>query len=245
MKRELVEDSPKDPAGRSCQEILPRDPTHCKDPSAQILPRTFYRQNSRNSFREILRRTLLRIGKLHKQSLTLPEAFGQRGSTIISRKHGEGFFRWVHLICSHESHCKESLQGVIARSHCKESLQGVIARSHGKESLQGVIARSHCKESWQGVIARSHCKESLQGVLRVIASCKEPSASCKCTELSSSCKRKEPSARSQVQGAKCKEPSAWSQVQVASAWSQVQVASARSQVQLTCEELRYLVRAAV
>ena len=39
-----------------------------------------------------------------------------------------------------------------------------------------VIARSHCKESLQGVIARSHCKESLQGVMRVIASCKEPSA---------------------------------------------------------------------
>ena len=67
---------------------------------------------------------------------------------------------------------------VIARSHCKESLQGVIA---------GVIARSHGKESWQGVIARSHgiarnhhheshCKDSLQGVMRVIASCKEPSA---------------------------------------------------------------------
>ena len=93
----------------------------------------------------------------------------------FSRKHGEGFFRWVHLSCSHESHYKVSLQGiiimkVIARSHCKESLQGVIARSHGKESLQGVIimkviARSHCKESLQGVIARSHCKESLQGVM--------------------------------------------------------------------------------
>ena len=103
--------------------------------------------------------------------------------TVFSRKHGEGFFRWVHLSCSHESHykvslqgiiimkviarshCKESLQGVIARSHCKESWQGVIARSHGKESLQGVMARSHCKESLQGVIARSHCKESLQGVI--------------------------------------------------------------------------------
>ena len=104
-------------------------------------------------------------------------------ATCISRKHGEGFFRWVHLSCSHESHykvslqgiiimkviarshCKESLQGVIARIHCKECLQGVIARSHGKESLQGVMARSHGKESWQGVIARSHCKESLQGVI--------------------------------------------------------------------------------
>ena len=89
--------------------------------------------------------------------------------THSSRKHGEGFFRWVHLSCSHESHYKVSLQGiiimkVIARSHCKESLQGVIARSHCKESLQGVIARSHGKESWQGVMARSHCKESLQGV---------------------------------------------------------------------------------
>ena len=88
----------------------------------------------------------------------------------FSRKHGEGFFRWVHLSCSHESHYKVSLQGiiimkVIARSHCKESLQGVIARSHGKESLQGVMARSHGKESLQGVIARSHCKESLQGVI--------------------------------------------------------------------------------
>ena len=107
-----------------------------------------------------------------------------------SRKHGEGFFRWVHLSCSHEihykvslqgiismkviarSHCKESLQGVIARSHCKESLQRVIARSHCKESLQRVIARSHCKESLQGVIARSHCKESLQGVI-ARSHCKE------------------------------------------------------------------------
>ena len=75
---------------------------------------------------------------------------------FFSRKHGEGFFRWVHLNCSHESHYKVSMQGIIimkvnARSHCKESLQGVIARSHCKESLQGVIARSHCKESWQGL----------------------------------------------------------------------------------------------
>ena len=75
--------------------------------------------------------------------------------------------------------------------------------------------------SLQGIIARSHCKESLQGVMRVIASCKEPSA------------------WSQVQVA-----SARSQVQVASAWGQVQVASARSQVQLTCEELKSLLRAA-
>ena len=96
---------------------------------------------------------------------------GKRGvfRFLYSRKHGEGFFRWVHLSCSHESHYKVSLQGiiimkVIARSHCKESLQGVIARSHGKESLQGVIARSHCRESLQGVIARSHCKESWQGL---------------------------------------------------------------------------------
>ena len=70
---------------------------------------------------------------------------------FFSRKHGEGFFRWVHLNCSHESHYKVSLQGIIimkvnARSHCKESLQGVIARSHCKESLQGVIARSHGKD---------------------------------------------------------------------------------------------------
>ena len=52
----------------------------------------------------------------------------------------------------------KSLAGLIARNrHCK---------SHCKESLQGVIARSHCKESWQGVIARQcHCKESLQGVI--------------------------------------------------------------------------------
>ena len=60
-----------------------------------------------------------------------------------SRKHGEGFFRWVHLSCSHESHHKVSLQGII---------------------IMKVIARSH------------RCKESLQGVMRVIASCKEPSA---------------------------------------------------------------------
>ena len=62
---------------------------------------------------------------------------------VFSRKHGEGFFRWVHLSCSHESHYKVSLQGII--------IMKVIARSHCKESLQGVIARSHCKESWQGL----------------------------------------------------------------------------------------------
>ena len=110
---------------------------------------------------------------------------------FFSRK---GFFRWVHLSCSHESHYKVSLQGIIimkanARSHCKESLQGVIARSHCKESLQGVIARSHCKESLQGVIARSHCKESLQGVIARSheSHCElrmESSASCKCKESS-------------------------------------------------------------
>ena len=96
---------------------------------------------------------------------------------FFSRTHGEGFFRWVHLSCSYESHYKVSLQGiiimkVIARSHCKESLQGVIARSHGKESLQGVMARSHGKESLQGVMARSHGKESLQGVI-ARSHCKE------------------------------------------------------------------------
>ena len=32
-------------------------------------------------------------------------------SCVFSRKHGEGFFRWVHLSCSHESHYKVSLQG--------------------------------------------------------------------------------------------------------------------------------------
>ena len=124
---------------------------------------------------------------------------------LLFPKHCEGFFRWVHLSCSHESHYKVSLQGtimmkVIARSLCKESLQGVIAKSHCKESLQGVIvARSHCcKESLlQGVIARSDCcKESLQGVMRGFASCKLPSAcaSCKCKESSASCKCKESSA---------------------------------------------------
>ena len=65
------------------------------------------------------------------------------GRCFFSRKHGEGFFRWVHLSCSHESHYKVSLQGII--------IIKVIARSHCKESLQGVIARSHCKESWQGL----------------------------------------------------------------------------------------------
>ena len=130
-----------------------------------------------------------------------------QGDICFSRKHGEGFFRWVHLSCSHESHYKVSLQGIIIM----ESLQGVIARSHCKESLQGVIARSHCKESLQRVIARSHCKESLQGVMRVIARshCKESSASCKCKESSASkesgtsCKCMESSA-----SCKCKEPSA-------------------------------------
>ena len=45
--------------------------------------------------------------------------------------------------CSHDSHYKVSLQGII--------IMKVNARSHCKESLQGVIARSHCKESWQGL----------------------------------------------------------------------------------------------
>ena len=131
----------------------------------------------------------------------------------FSRKHGEGFFRWVYLSCSHESHYKVSLQESLNHhheSHCKESLQGVIARSHCKESLQGVMARSHCKESWQGVMARSqgvqgviarshckeckarsHCKESLQGVIArshckesLQGVSKESSASCKCKESS-------------------------------------------------------------
>ena len=87
----------------------------------------------------------------------------------FSRKHGEGFFRWVHLSCSHARHYKVSLQGII--------IMKVIAKSHCKESLQGVIARSHCKESLQGVIAsESHCE------LRM-----ESSASCKCKESSTSC----------------------------------------------------------
>ena len=136
------------------------------------------------------------------------------------RKHGEGFFPWVRLSCSHESHCKASLQGiiimkVIARSHCKESFH----ESHCKESLQGGVARSHCKESLQGVIARSHCKESLQGVIARShespcrlqgAKCMESSASCKCTELSTGCKCKESSARGMESSAtcKCKESSA-------------------------------------
>ena len=86
----------------------------------------------------------------------------------FSRKHGEGFFRWVHLSCSHESHYKESLQQisimkVIARSHCKESLQGII--------IMKVIARSHCKESLQWLLAMTpwtkqgvKCKLQVQGV---------------------------------------------------------------------------------
>ena len=94
---------------------------------------------------------------------------------FFPRKHGEGFFRWVHLSCFRESHY--IIMKVIARSHCKESLQGVIARSHCKESLQGVIARSH----------ESHCK--FQG-----AKCMESSASCKCKEFSASCKCMESSA---------------------------------------------------
>ena len=109
------------------------------------------------------------------------------GAAAFSRKHGEGFFRWVHLSCSHESHCEESLQGII---------------------IMKIIARSHCKESLQGVIARSHCKESLQGVMRVIASCKEPSSwsqvqlqvqgvKCKLQAQGVKCKL-------QVHGVKCK-----------------------------------------
>ena len=166
----------------------------------------------------IIAKSLIRLkqSRCHTVATCLPALF--------SRKHGEGFFRWVHLSCSHEIHYKVSLQGII--------IMKVNARSHCKESLQGVIARSHCKESLQGVIARSHCKESLQGVMRVIASCAWSQVKCK--ELSASCKCKE-------SGASCK---CWSQVQVASAGSQVQVASARSQVQLTCEELKSLLRAA-
>ena len=152
--------------------------------------------------------------------------------TPNSPKHHEGFFRWVHLSCSHESQHKVSVQGiiimkVIARSRCKQSLQGVIvARSDCcKESLQGVIARSH----------ENHCK--LQGAKHI-----ESSASCKCMELSASCKCKEPSASCKCveSSASCMRKEPW---QVASARSQVQVASARSQVQLTCEELKSVLRA--
>ena len=101
----------------------------------------------------------------------------------------------------------------------------VIARNHHHES--------HCK-SLQGAIARS-----LQGVMRVVASCKEPSAWNQVQVASARSYVQVASARRQVQVA-----SAWSQVQVASVWSQVQVASARSQVQLTCEGLKSLLRAA-
>ena len=74
----------------------------------------------------------------------------------FSRKHGEGFFRWVHLSCSHESHYKVSLQ---ARSHCKESLQGVIARSHCKESLQGGKESLHLTPWTPSLATWSHCKD--------------------------------------------------------------------------------------
>ena len=137
---------------------------------------------------------------------------------VFSRKHREGFFRWVHLSCSHESHYKVSWQGIIimkvnARSHCKESLHGVIARSHCKESLQGVIARSHCKESLQGVIARSHESHcELRRESSASCKCKESSASCKCKESGASCKCMESSASCKCTkssaSCKCKESSA-------------------------------------
>ena len=65
---------------------------------------------------------------------------------VFSRKHGEGFFRWVHLICSHESQYKVSLQGII--------IMKVIAKNHCKESLQGVMrVTASCKEpsAWSQV----------------------------------------------------------------------------------------------
>ena len=63
------------------------------------------------------------------------EQSNQPDVTAHCRKHGEGFFHWNHLSCSHESHCRVSLQGVI--------IMRVIARSHHHESH----ARSHYHES--------------------------------------------------------------------------------------------------
>ena len=77
----------------------------------------------------------------------------------FSRKHGEGFFRWIRGSYHHESHCKElssseSLHRVII-------IIIVVAKSYHHQSHH---RQSHCKESSSSVIAKSyhhqsHCKE--------------------------------------------------------------------------------------
>ena len=137
---------------------------------------------------------------------SFPEAIlMQRDSTWFSRKHGEGFFRWIHVSYHHESHCKELsiIIRVIAQSHheshCKElssseSLRRVII------IIMRVLAKSyhHCTESASSeslqrviiirVIAKSyhHCtesssSESLQRVIiiRVIAKSYHHQSHCK------------------------------------------------------------------
>ena len=89
--------------------------------------------------------------QLTREPLVLPGSIPSRSRKVYWEAPLTGTHITHPLNCSHESHYKVSLQGIIimkvnARSHCKESLQGVIARSHCKESLQGVIARSHGKD---------------------------------------------------------------------------------------------------
>ena len=130
----------------------------------------------------------------------------QRKSTIFiySRKHGDGFFRWVHLSCSHESHYKVALQGII--------IMKVIARSHCKESLQGVIARRHCQ------VARSQtCTDQLaQSNLRRATLTEQPAQSnlrrATCTEQL---------AQSQLHRASCTEQLAQSNLRRATCTGQL------------------------
>ena len=179
----------------------------CHTAASENVSRSTQQHVSRNSHVGLAATCITQ--QIRRKKLRWNLFFVAKPCRLFSRKHGERFFRWFHLSCSHESHYKVSLQGIIII----KSTQGVIARSHCKESLQGVIARSHCKESLQGVIARSHeshcelrmessgsrkCKESSAS-----CKCKESGASCKCMESSASCKCKESSA-----SCKCKESSA-------------------------------------
>ena len=72
----------------------------------------------------------------------------------FSRKHGEGFSRWVHGSYHYKSHCKELSSS--------ESLHRVII-------IMAVSAQSHCTESF----AQSHLAESLHGVIAQRVTCEE------------------------------------------------------------------------
>ena len=133
---------------------------------------------------------------------------------LHSRKHGEGFFRWIHGSYHHENHCKElsTIISVIAQSHhhhenhykelsSSESFQRVIiimrviaksyhpcTESSSSESLQRVIITRVIAKSYHH---QSHCKElssseSLHRVIIIRIIAKSHHHQSHCTESSSS-----------------------------------------------------------